>query len=173
MCLTCNPYCGRCHPPRARRAVRCLDCGLVNTFDDGDLYRKECSFCGGRLPEFRATRTLRCTYTGLLCSAPCDKSGLKPPGGVKQSCDMRVPPIDAKAFAKTMPHGPSEVAQARDALAKANQAAQASAAAEEADKRRTVCAYTGLPCTRRCGRFSTPFHGSGSGTCDLRTPPES
>ena len=108
MCLTCNEYCGRCHPPRKRRPIECPHCGARNTFDDGDVFREVCTFCGGTLPKLRTTQTLRCRYSGLICAEPCGRSREAPPGGVKQPCDRRVPPLDALAFAKTLRHGPND-----------------------------------------------------------------
>ena len=109
MCLTCNPDCGRCHPPPKRRPVQCPDCGATNAFEDGNLARTECSFCGGRLPEVRTQPTVRCRYTGLLCSEPCGRAKESPPKGAAPAhCEERVAPLDAAAFAKTLRHGPSE-----------------------------------------------------------------
>lgn len=108
MCLTCNPYCGRCHPPTKRRAVECLDCGKMNTFDDGDVMREVCSFCGGRLPKMRTTQTRRCRYSGLICADPCGRAFEKQPDGVFKECRRRVAPLDATAFARSLKKGPSE-----------------------------------------------------------------
>lgn len=110
MCLTCNPYCGRCHPPTKRRAVACLDCGRMNSFDDGDVTRTVCSFCGGRLPEMRTQATVRCRYSGLLCSQPCGRSRERQEDGVFKECDRRVPPLDWREFVKGLRHGPAELA---------------------------------------------------------------
>lgn len=108
MCLTCNPYCGRCKPPRKRRPVFCLDCGRENTFDDGDINRTVCSFCGGELPVLRTQPTVRCKYSGLLCSEPCGRAREKQADGVFKPCDRNVPPLDWKKFVKGLKTGPSE-----------------------------------------------------------------
>ena len=108
MCLTCNPYCGRCHPPRKRRPARCVACGATNDFDGGQGAGGRCSFCGAPLPEQRTQPTVRCRYSGELCSEPCGRSREKQPDGFVRACDRRVPPLSAREFAKTLRHGPSE-----------------------------------------------------------------
>ena len=109
MCLTCNPYCGRCHPPRKRRPATCPQCRKTNDFSDGNLARTTCEFCGADLPEVRTRPTVRCLYTGQLCSEPCGRAKEKPANGKAASCENRVPPLSASAFSKTLKHGPSEL----------------------------------------------------------------
>lgn len=108
MCLTCNPYCGRCHPPRKRRPARCAACGRMNDFDRGEGQGGCCSFCGAELPKMRTQPTVRCRYSGELCSDPCGRSKEWPEDGRFRHCDRRTPPLSAAQFAKTLRHGPSE-----------------------------------------------------------------
>ncbi len=109
MCLTCNPYCGRCHPPRKHRPMRCPHCGKMNDYDAGEGVDGTCAACGGTLPKRRTQPTVRCKWTGQFCSAPCGRARELPPDGVVRECADRVPPVDAREFVKTLRHGPNDV----------------------------------------------------------------
>lgn len=106
MCLTCNPYCGRCHPPRKHRPVRCPECQKMNDIDAGQGDDGICFWCGAKLPEQRTKPTVHCKWTGEYCSDPCGRARETPPGNVKQECADRLPPVNAREFVKTLRHGP-------------------------------------------------------------------
>ena len=82
MCLTCNPYCGRCHPPRKRRPARCTACGRMNDFDRGEGQGGCCSFCGAeccrrcaRSPPSAAVTAASCAPTRVAAARSGPKTG--------------------------------------------------------------------------------------------------
>lgn len=73
MCWACNPYCGRCRPPK-RRSVECPNCGELLTFDkqqslDGDVH--VCYACDADVTALAHVQPLFCKKDGNWCAYPC------------------------------------------------------------------------------------------------------
>ena len=94
MCISCNPMCGHCHPPKLR-AVFCPDCGEYNLFKiivcDPPLERL-CKKCGRDLTQLATPKTVRCKSTGMLCANPCHRSAVEPNGKARHICRENSPP---------------------------------------------------------------------------------
>lgn len=89
-CWSCNPFCGRCKPPRAR-PVQCPDCQTYNSPDFNQS--NQCRKCGAELPvQAAVSRVVLCFYSGLLCANPCQKHTFVGKDGVVRPCRMNTPP---------------------------------------------------------------------------------
>ena len=66
-CLVCNPFCGRCKPPKPLPA-KCPACGAYN-FQQPE----KCRVCSAVLPEPPKPVPVMCLYIGEMCANPCQK----------------------------------------------------------------------------------------------------
>lgn len=83
----CNPYCGRCKPPKEPLRV-CPTCGA---YDDSEHSEHgTCKECGGILPPRVLPQPLLCKRINQMCARPC-KQGEKPPRTPVASCRYHTP----------------------------------------------------------------------------------
>ncbi len=92
-CQYCNPYCGKCRPPRERPRM-CPSCSMVVFPEQGDLHA--CPRCGANLPEKERKRPAFCHNTGLVCANPCGKAKTPNPGKNYLACGWHTP-VEKKA----------------------------------------------------------------------------
>jgi len=87
MCWSCNPYCGKCKPPK-EKLKKCPQCKHYN-FPE----LKNCKKCGAILPESAPRPTVMCIYIDKLCANPCGKYKEPPKNGItEQTCKWHTPP---------------------------------------------------------------------------------
>lgn len=73
MCWSCNPYCGRCKPPK-EKPRKCSTCGNYNF----DVNAVRCEDCGEILPERIKPTPAFCLQTQTMCPNPCGRSKVAP-----------------------------------------------------------------------------------------------
>lgn len=83
----CNPYCGKCKPPK-QRPMECPICGKLNNIEL-DLCKK----CGAPVPKIDYSTGI-CSYTGLKCVKPCGRYAIVPKEGLAL-CKFNIPPEEA------------------------------------------------------------------------------
>lgn len=69
MCWACNPFCGRCKPPKMRM-VACPACRKEKAYRKHELLAPggaACASCGERI----AVSPVLCKRSGLACAWPC------------------------------------------------------------------------------------------------------
>ncbi len=72
MCWMCNPYCGRCRPPK-EKPRSCSQCNKLCF----DTERTTCEKCGAELPPRIKPQPAECLYAGVVCANPCGKSTIE------------------------------------------------------------------------------------------------
>lgn len=76
----CNPYCGKCKPPKERPVI-CENCGALNELAPDEP--RICKKCGAMVPERVVPEPLLCKVIGEWCANPC-KRGEEVPRLVSQ-----------------------------------------------------------------------------------------
>ncbi|MDR0513548.1 MAG: hypothetical protein LBG81_00090 [Coriobacteriaceae bacterium] len=105
MCITCNPICGHCRPPR-KRAVFCPDCDAYNIFDivvASPPVKRSCSRCGRDITQLSIPKTVYCQNTGQLCANPCHYHTIMPDPRVVRICRTNTPPPVKEGIGKSLP----------------------------------------------------------------------
>lgn len=66
----CNPYCGKCRPPKERPLI-CPQCNRLNDPTQGEI--DTCVVCGADLPERTLPVPEYCNLIKEICNNPCGK----------------------------------------------------------------------------------------------------
>ncbi len=96
MCWACNPLCGRCKPPKRRRAT-CFACDASVLFGKEDFLgvgHVACPTCGADIDLTRFLAPVNCRHSGLVCAWPCKRSAEENAGvgeDEAQSCPYHTP----------------------------------------------------------------------------------
>lgn len=90
-CVVCNPYCGKCKPPK-QKPVKCPACGKYNFLDL--MEDTKCIRCRADLPIPPKPAIVKCLYSGLMCANPCKKHTKAYKDGSFMPCSNNTPPKD-------------------------------------------------------------------------------
>ena len=71
----CNPYCGRCKPPR-EPLLHCPACKAINDPLKGEFGL--CKRCGAALPPRKLPEAAYCNRVGAMCANPCGQRDKEP-----------------------------------------------------------------------------------------------
>lgn len=88
-CHACNPYCGKCRPPKERPMI-CTECEKLNFVDE--ILDDKCKYCGNTLPLRVKPKVLFCGNSGLLCANPCGKAKAANTSKHYVACPLNTPP---------------------------------------------------------------------------------
>lgn len=89
MCWACNPFCGRCKPPKMRVVV-CPACSKEKAFRKDELLKPGGTACAG-CGEPITIEAVLCARSGLMCAWPCKRCD-EPTAEGPVECPYNTPP---------------------------------------------------------------------------------